>query len=116
MDRRGKHVSSQSIVSRPAADAAPRYYKWVADGKPIYGTGAYILDGGWNELPDSTPLVQCRSGFHVCRPDDVAHWCGTELYEVEITGETLAADDKMLCRRWRVIRTLKWDRRALSTE
>ena len=75
MDRRGKHVSSQSIVSRPAADAAPR----VSGG---HGRGAASLEHdawtfGWLAAAATVLLglaflcgcVRCVDGVPVLRGD-----------------------------------------------
>jgi len=48
------------------------------------------------------------------REQDLAYWPGPVLYKVEIDGELSEADDKVVCRRARLIRKVKtWSHRAL---
>jgi len=85
-----------------------KYYKWIADGLPIYGMGAYDLSGKWQYVEG--PLSACENGFHVCRADQVHYWIGTELWEVEISDETINCGNKICCRGIRFVRRLAWDK------
>ena len=86
-----------------------RYYKWMADGKPIYGRGKYAQPGEWQPRIEGK-LEICRRGYHVCTADQIPYWCGTELIEVEVGGVVEVGSDKVLCRTWREIRRYKWTR------
>jgi hypothetical protein len=86
-----------------------RYYKWMADGKPIYGRGTYAPPGEWQPRIESK-LEMCWRGYHVCTADQIPYWCGTELIEVEVRDEDIvdSREDKILCRTWREIRRFRW--------
>lgn len=82
-----------------------RRYKWTEGPKAIYGEGAYDQSGAW--LPKQR-VVMCSSGYHVCTREQVAHWRGTELWEVEVRGKHLEANDKECWEEMRFVRKLKW--------
>lgn len=88
-----------------------RYYKWMANGKPIYGRGKYAPPGEW-QLKIEGKLEICWRGYHVCTADQVPYWCGTELIEVEVHEKDIVGrgPDKILCRTWREIRRFRWTR------
>jgi hypothetical protein len=75
--------------------------RWDApNGKP----------GGW--MTSTGKLVHCRNGVHVCRGPQILGWMAAELYVVEIDGEVLEADDKIVCRRARLVEQLNWNPRV----
>lgn len=86
-----------------------RYYKWMANGKPIYGKGKYAPPGEWQPRIEGK-LEMCWRGYHVCTANQVPYWCGTELIEVEVREKDIVARgaDKILCRTWREIRRFRW--------
>jgi hypothetical protein len=79
------------------------------------GTGVFT-GFGW-PLPDGGPggwveaaLDPCRSGIHACRPADLPFWAGRHLYEVELDGEIVAGDMKVVAARGRLLRRIEaWD-------
>lgn len=88
--------------------AKVKYYKWTAGGGPIYGRGKYVLDGKWQPNIKGK-LLPCNRGYHVCRKEDLPHWRGTELYEVEVDEKGLVKSrDKVVVRTFRVVRKLAW--------
>ena len=94
------------------------YYKWLrADGStPIQGDKSWDLPrdgkpGAWREVEGE--LVACRNGLHVCTREQVIEWGGEVLFECEVDGETVEADDKVVCRRVRLVREVgHWTERA----
>ena len=84
-----------------------RYYKWMADGKPVYGEGKYATPGEWQTRIEDD-LIPCRRGYHVLIADQVPLWCGTELIEVEAKDVEITQSNKCVCRTWREIRRYQW--------
>lgn len=59
--------------------------------------------GGAEWVVATLPLEVCRRGIHVCRPDDLPHWLDDELWEVEVAGEVVEDDDKVIVERARLV-------------
>ena len=96
------------------------YYKvFREDGKTLHDHNPWPLPqgdepGAWVEVEGD--IVSCKNELHVMREQDLAYWPGLILYEVEIDGESIEADDKVVCRRARLIRKVEtWDHRTLVT-
>ncbi len=62
-----------------------------ADGNP----------GAWVEA--SGPATVCEAGVHACRPDQLPHWLGPELWEVELAGELVQSPYKIVAGRGRLL-------------
>ena len=89
------------------------------DGAPYHGGSGHwplpILnaDGTWTPGAPRTvrgPLVPCRNGLHLCRPEDLIHWLGPVLWTVQVPEgvEEIAEDDKL------VVRTARLERRVTT--
>jgi hypothetical protein len=96
-------------------------YKFLADGAtgpfsgftwpapPEPGTA-----GDWVTVDG--PLEPCRSGLHLCRPEDLPFWVLEELYTVEVDGPLLEHDDFVIARRARLLRRVDaWGRDFASS-
>ncbi|HEY1278045.1 MAG TPA: hypothetical protein VGF22_00135 [Acidimicrobiales bacterium] len=57
--------------------------------------------GPWLEAAAARP---CREGIHACRPQDLAYWIHHELWEMELDGDIVEAERKVVARRGRLIR------------
>ncbi len=67
--------------------------------------------GAWVEARGPTSL--CRLGVHACRPGDLPLWLGEELWAAELDGEVVAAADKLVAPRGRLLeRVDAWDEAA----
>jgi len=76
--------------------------------------------GKWHLPKDKRPgkwmptlkgdLNPCFHGYHLCRFDDLLSWLNEAIYEVEYDGELIKCDNKVVVRRARLVRKLKWDR------
>ena len=86
-----------------------RYYKWMADGKPVYGTGEYATPGEW-QTRIKRELQPCRRGYHILTAEQVPYWCGTDLIEVEAQDVEITQEYKCVCRTWREIKRYRWTR------
>jgi hypothetical protein len=95
-----------------------RYYKFLnLDGTTPQGYGTWHLPKGkrpgkWMKVTGD--LVPCKNGLHVMRLGDLLVWAAKHLYEVEVRGEVLPADDKVVARQARVLRKVDtWNDRNL---
>jgi hypothetical protein len=59
--------------------------------------------GRWLEAAAARP---CREGIHACRPQDLAYWVHHELWEIELAGEIIEAERKVVARRGRLTRRI----------
>jgi hypothetical protein len=60
-------------------------------------------EGEWVEAEAVEP---CRSGIHACRPSDLPYWLGPELWEIELDGDVVEGERKVVARRGRLIRRI----------
>jgi hypothetical protein len=94
------------------------YYKWLnKDGSSFNGgKGKWKLPRGskpgtW--MPAIKNLVPCKSGYHVCTPEQLVHWIGPALYECEVRGALVVEGNKTVVESARLIRRIKeWDDRT----
>ena len=99
-----------------------KYYKVLAeDGTPHHGgKGKWSLptaDGPGEWMPQIEKIEPCRSGYHVCREQDLIYWLGPAIFEVEIRGTTIvheeAGSSKVVAAEARLIRRLDtWNDRT----
>src|SRR6187402_816807 len=88
-------------------------YKFLASGRVAQFSGCEWPEEGWLEAEQ--PLVPCRTGMHACRIEDLPYWLGPELWEVELGGEVLPGELKLVAERGRLRRRIeKWDEEARS--
>jgi len=67
--------------------------------------------GKWS--PVIKELIPCRSGYHLCRPDDIMSWLGPVIYVAEPGKKIVAVDNKIVTNRVRLTRHIKtWNERA----
>jgi hypothetical protein len=76
-------------------------YKFLRSGAVGPFTGFRWHPGTWVEADAASP---CESGIHACRVEDLPFWTGDELWEVELDGEVVAGQRKLVARRGRVVR------------
>ena len=88
-------------------------YKFLrTDGTGAFTRFAWPLPdgarGAWVETdPDPDP---CRSGIHACRLGDLPYWAGWVLYEIELDGDVIEHNSKVLAPRGRLLRRIvAWD-------
>jgi hypothetical protein len=101
-----------------------RLYKILsADGKSCNGGNARWLLPKQNEDGTWTPgewmpgiggkLVRCKNGYHVVDLQHLPEWLNARIFEVEVDGEIINADDKHVCRKCRLVRELTaWNERT----
>jgi hypothetical protein len=67
--------------------------------------------GKW--MPKIEVLVPCRSGYHLCRPEDLVLWLGPAIYEAEGRGLVIPQDDKIVAQEARLLRRFDtWNERT----
>jgi hypothetical protein len=82
-------------------------YKFLATGAiaPVsrvrWPTPVGGSPGAWLEA--AAPVEMCRSGMHVCGPDQLSHWLHEELWQVELGGELTAGVDCVIAPRARLL-------------
>jgi hypothetical protein len=103
---------------RDSVQHTETYYKILnEDGTPAHGgTGKWSLPqngqpGEW--MPELTNLEPCERGYHVCTIDQLLYWLGPAIYIVECAGEHIAADDKHVLGRARLLsRVQAWNEQS----
>jgi hypothetical protein len=67
-------------------------------------------NGAWHPgdwMPEiEGELEPCENGYHVVRFDQLSQWLHTCIFEVEVDGELIEAEDKYVCRKCRLVREL----------
>ena len=77
-------------------------YKFTSSGRaPTHRTNDYPPVGEWSE--SKTPVV-CKSGWHVPTTEGMSRWLSTELWEVEVDGNSSRHADKESWERIRFVR------------
>jgi hypothetical protein len=79
-------------------------YKFLRrDGTSVYTGFRWPLPreepGAWVDAP----VDPCRSGVHACRPADLPYWVGGWLYEMELAGEIVEEQTKVVASRARLL-------------
>jgi hypothetical protein len=75
-------------------------FKFLQRGGKGPLTGFAWTANVWVETRE--PLDLCRSGVHLLRPHDLAHWMHEELWRAEIDGAWIEGGDCIVARRARV--------------
>jgi hypothetical protein len=87
-------------------------YKFLAEGGVAPFTRFRWPVGEWVEAGEPLP---CRRGVHACRPRDLPFWLGRELWEIELGGEIVEHERKIVAPRGRLLRRRpEWTARLLD--
>src|SRR5271166_2226126 len=94
------------------------YYKVLNDNGSCFhgGNGKWPLPegtepGAW--MPKIEELKMCALGYHILRAKDLVRWLGPAIFEVEVRGEILFADDKAVTQQARLVkRFMTWNDRT----
>jgi hypothetical protein len=79
-------------------------YKFLRAGRVGPFTGFRWEPGEWVE---SGGPVLCDRGVHACRPGDLPFWINDELWEVELDGDVVAAERKVVAPRGQLVRRIE---------
>jgi hypothetical protein len=86
-------------------------YKFLLADRVSPFSGVAWPAEGWIEA--NGPLMACRSGIHACRPRDLAYWLTEHLWQVELDGEVIDHELKVVAKRARLLRPIAaWDAEA----
>ena len=98
------------------------YYKFLREGGVgVYSDVQWSLptkndDGTWTPgewMPVVEKLELCESGYHVCTLEQSPMWAHSEMYEVEVRGESLDGNDKSCHQQARLLRRVEtWNERT----
>jgi hypothetical protein len=87
------------------------------DGRAFHGgTGAWSLPhdglpGEW--MPPIADIEPCKRGYHLCREGDLVRWIGPAIYEAEVRGERIDAEEKIVVSEARLLaRCEAWNERT----
>jgi hypothetical protein len=87
-------------------------YKFLAEGGVAPFTGFPWPVAEWVEADRVEP---CRGGIHACRVGDLPLWMGRELWEIELDGELVEQERKIVATRGRLLRQLtEWNDELLE--
>lgn len=85
-------------------------YKFLDDGAVGPFTGFRWPVGEW---VDAGAVDPCLTGIHACRVRDLPIWLGRELWEIELAGEVIEQQRKVVAVRGRLIRRIDgWNERV----
>jgi hypothetical protein len=79
-------------------------YKFLDAGAVAPFTGFRWTVGEWVEADRADP---CREGIHACRPRDLPLWLADELWELELDGEIVEQERKVVAQRGRLARRIE---------
>jgi hypothetical protein len=79
-------------------------YKFLAPGKVGPFTGFRWRPNIWVEAEGAQP---CRHGVHACRPKHLPMWLGAELWEIELGGDIIEGERKVVAQRGRLTRPIE---------
>jgi hypothetical protein len=88
-------------------------YKFLAPGAVGPFTGFRWRANVWVEAEDAQP---CSQGIHACRPIDLPMWLDSELWEIELDGEIVEGERKVVARRGRLTRSIEQWTPGLANE
>ncbi|MEY2442737.1 MAG: hypothetical protein QOJ46_2163 [bacterium] len=90
-------------------------YKFTGPGGASVFTGfqwPLPVDGApgeWVRISDGVDL--CVAGIHACRPDQVPHWLGPELWRIELDGDVVESAHKLVAPAGRLVARVEgWPR------
>ncbi len=84
-------------------------YKFLDDGAVGPFTGFRWPVSEWVEADGVDP---CLAGIHACRVRDLPVWLGAELWEIELDGEVIERERKLVAPRGRLTQRLEaWNGR-----
>jgi hypothetical protein len=81
-----------------------RAYKFLRADRRAPFSGFVWPEDGWVETDGA--LDACRNGIHACLPEHLAYWLCPELWEVELDGDLLETELKVVAQRGRLVRRI----------
>ena len=86
-------------------------YKFLrADGTGVFTRFAWPLPNGGPGAWVQADPDPCRAGVHACRLGDLPYWAGRTLYEIQLEGDIVEHQTKVVAARGRLLRRIEaWD-------
>ena len=86
-------------------------YKFLrADGTGVFTGFRWPQPNGGPGAWVDARVDPCRSGIHACRPGDLPLWVGRAMYEIELDGDVVEDQTKVIAPRGRLLRRIDaWD-------
>lgn len=90
-----------------------RAYKVLRDGRSEFTGWQWPLPeadrpGDW--VRAAGPIALCINGIHASTPEQLPHWLGTELWEIELAGDVLEDEAALVASEARLVRRVDaWD-------
>ena len=102
-DRQGATVMLYKVLNEDGTPYHGGKAKWhLPSGRP----------GKW--MPPIKDIEPCARGYHVVTIEQLPHWIGPALFEVEVRGERIDREDKSVVSEARLIRRVTtWNERTL---
>ncbi len=88
-------------------------YKFLGSGGVARFTGFRWEPETWIE---ATAADSCRVGIHACRTWDLPIWLDDELWEIELAGDVVESERKLVATRGRLTRRIEQWTQELSGE
>ena len=88
-------------------------YKVLRDGRSEFTGWRWPLPdadepGAW--VHATGPIGLCVNGIHASTPEQLPHWLGTELWEIELGGDILEDEAALVASQGRLLRRVDaWD-------
>jgi hypothetical protein len=79
-------------------------YKFLAAGGTGRFTGFQWEAGRWIDAEAADP---CHAGIHACRVRDLPVWLDDELWEIELDGEVITGERKLVATRGRLTQRIE---------
>jgi hypothetical protein len=87
-------------------------FKFLDEGGIAPFTGFRWPVGDWVEVDRVDP---CSGGIHACRVRDLPIWMGPELWEIELDGEVVELERKLVAARGKLVRRVEsWNDELLE--
>jgi len=80
-------------------------YKFLLAGRVGLFSGIEWPENAWVEAVGA--VDPCRRGVHACRVEDLPYWLADELWAVELDGEIVPGELKVVARRGRLVERVK---------
>jgi hypothetical protein len=86
-------------------------YKFLLPGRIALFSGIEWPEDAWVEAEG--PVEPCRRGVHACRVEELPYWLADELWVIELDGEILPDELKLVAARGRLVERVEaWDEQA----
>lgn len=84
-------------------------YKFLMDGRlGLFSDFRWPPPGEWVDA--AGPVMDCLSGVHAVRFEQLLDWIDTELWEIELDGAIVERNDMLVAERGRLLRRVEaWD-------